>query len=93
MKNMMSSSVGDCFTFPKFVLDIVTSSQPKSSIRNDLNPEDKITKSTICAGVLFWVLAVGGLATCACVRGFQEYKKHTLKHSEKAKIIQIQNQR
>ena len=39
---------------------------------------DRLNKSHICAGVLFWTLSVGCLF-CASMRGCQEIKKHTQK--------------
>ena len=53
---------------------------------------DKISKSDICTGILFWTL-IAGLMVCACTRGCQEFKKHKAQKLEKAKVIQIQNQR
>ena len=53
---------------------------------------DKISKSDICAGIMFWVGAAA-LITCVCARGYQEYKKHKAQSVEKAKVIQIQHQR
>lgn len=53
---------------------------------------DKIGKSEICQGVSLFLGALG-VAVCACVRGCQEIKKHQSKSAEKAKIIQLQNQR
>ena len=55
---------------------------------------DKISKSDICAGIMFW-LGAAALLTCACARGCQEYKKHKGQSQsiEKAKIVQIQHLR
>ena len=53
---------------------------------------DKIGFNNICAGILFWV-CVAGLAVCACCRGIQEIKKHNGQTPQKAKVVQIQNQR
>lgn len=53
---------------------------------------DKISKSDICSGIIFWVGLVG-LVVCACARGCQEIKKHHGKAPEKAKVVQVQNQR
>ena len=53
---------------------------------------DKIGFSDICSGIVFWA-CLGGIGFCACIRGCQEIKKHQNKQVEKAKVIQIQNQR
>ena len=39
---------------------------------------DKIRKSDICSGGLFWAFAFG-ILTCACVRGCQEVQKKNTK--------------
>ena len=53
---------------------------------------DKIGKSDICAGVLFWVGAAL-LAACACGRIAQEIGKNKVSNAEKAKITQTQHLR
>ena len=53
---------------------------------------DKIDKAVICQGVLLF-LGVLGMLLCACTRGCQEHRKHKAQNQEKAKVIQIQNQR
>ena len=47
---------------------------------------DKIDKSMLCAGVLFWVCSAV-LFGCACARGCQEIKKHLGKNSNQAKVV------
>ena len=53
---------------------------------------DKIGKSDICAGILFWI-GVAAMAACACGVVVKKVGNHKAQTTEKAKVIQIQNQR
>ena len=46
---------------------------------------DKIGKSDIYAGILFWI-GLAGIVSCAFLRGCQEIKKHRGRAVEKARI-------
>ena len=52
---------------------------------------DRLSKSDICGGILFWVL-VGGLITCACIHGCQEVKKSATDMSS-ARVMNAQHTR
>lgn len=66
---------------------------PKDNFQNTQNESgDKLGKKEICQGI-FLLASIGCLITCASIRGCQEIKKHRTVSAEKAKVIQIQNQR
>ena len=52
---------------------------------------DRLSKSGICGEILFWV-CVGGLITCACIRGCQEIKKSATDMSS-ARVMNAQHTR
>ena len=51
----------------------------------------RLSKSDIWGGILFWV-CVGGLITCACIRGCQEVKKSATDMSS-ARVMNAQHTR
>ena len=66
---------------------------PKDGLENTQNEcGDRLGKKEICQDI-FLLASIGCLITCASIRGCQEIKKHRAVSAEKAKVIQIQNQR
>ena len=53
---------------------------------------DKISKSDIYAGIMFWV-GLAAVAACVCYRAIQEHHKGKAVKLEKPRTILIQNQR
>ena len=51
---------------------------------------DRVGPTEIYQGILL-IMSVVGIATCACIKGCQEIRKHINKNNDKAKVIQLQH--
>ena len=60
---------------PQIIYGMVKSYYTEDEDENAVLPPAKTARLDICRGILCWA-CVGGLLTCAGIRGCQEVKKH-----------------